>query len=63
MTGQYRLCVACLRQWIPRGQAKCDACSPGRVPNNTTTKHQRPKLDPSQGLPEDLSGYTVEDFL
>ena len=66
MTDQFRACCVCFRQWVSApGEVKCEDCSPGRaIPNNTATKRPRPKpVDLSQGLPENLAGYSIEDFL
>jgi hypothetical protein len=59
-----RLCCTCFRQYVPLGAYKCPDCDPSNaVPNAAATKRQSPKLDLSQGLPEDLSGHSIEDFL
>jgi hypothetical protein len=65
----HRLCPVCANAFCPATQARCDDCGLAHTANRTApttpTKHQRakPRVDISQGLPEDLSGYEIEDFL
>ncbi len=70
MTGRYRACCTCFRQWLPMSSAerKCPACDPSRaVPNNTPTKRATSKpLDLSQMPDEptlaDLDAYLAGQF-
>ncbi len=62
-----RLCPACCQRFCPITQPRCDTCTPGHQPAHdqraARIKKPRPKLDLSQGLPDSLAGYTIEDLL
>jgi len=55
-----RLCCVCFAGPATQGR-HCDACS---VARNRPHRPQpaRPLVDLSQGIPEDLSGYTLANF-
>jgi hypothetical protein len=60
-----RLCPCCCQRFVAISEPLCSDCALGHAANRRAPVEQRakPRLDLSKGLPEDLSGYSVEDFL
>ena len=62
MTDQPRAaCCVCFAAYCESGRRRCDSCD---IAHQPVTKPPAPKpLDLSKPLPENLAGYTLEDFL
>ena len=61
MTSEPRFaCCVCFLQWAMPGRRRCGDCDVAAQPR--AQRPPKPHVDLSQGLPEDLSGYTLADF-